>query len=214
MLKVIKVVFSICVFSALFFGCDNTNSLDKENEKISMEDTLSEVSSPNENVNIELLAKEYLSYLSQFDFVALEELNKGGQVLFSPYSYLDTSRMLAFSFLEFNSGFSSENQYNWGTFDGTGDPILLSMKNYFTRFVYDVNYLDDSIEMQIGKVPQRGNGLSNIAELYPAAICVEFYQSPRDEELMGMDWRALILVFEMSDDEIILKAIVHNEWTI
>jgi hypothetical protein len=80
--------------------------------------------------------------------------------------------------------------------------------------VNDVNYLDDAVEITIGEVQQRGNSLSNLTELFPDATYVEFYRPPVDEELMGMDWRSLILVFQLVDDEMTLVAIVHNEWTI
>lgn len=204
---------SAVYFSLLlvFVACRNGVSSNEENIGNTISDTVNGVDS---EMSVELLAQEYLSYLSRLDFLSLEELNNGEHILFSPYLHIDTNTALKFTFLELHNSFKAENKFEWGEYDGTGELISITTEKYFARFVNDVNYLDDAVEMIIGEVKQRGNSISNLTEFFPGATYVEFYRAPVDEELMGMDWRSLILVFEGFGNEIILKAIVHNEWTI
>lgn len=192
-------------------ACGNGESTNEENVGNTISDSISGVDS---EMSIELLAQEYLIYLNRLDFLSLEALNNGERILFSPYLYVDTNTALQFTFLELHNSFKTEQKFDWGEYDGTGELISITTEKYFARFVNDVNYLDDAVEMIIGEVKQRGNSISNLTELFPGATYVEFYRAPVDEELMGMDWRSLILVFQGFGDEIILKAIVHNEWTI
>ena len=204
---------SILVFlPIIFISCSPKESIN-DNLETSI-DTSSFAQSRTHESTLDELANEYLTYLSQSDFLALAELNGSAKVLFSPYLFVDTTSALKFSFQEMLALAGADVSNKWGLYDGSGEPIFLNIQNYFARFVNDVNYLDDTAEINLGEVQQRGNSLSNLTELFPDAEFVEFYKGPVDDELMGMDWRSLILVFQLVHDEIKLVAIVHNEWTI
>ena len=204
---------SILVFlPIIFISCGPKESIN-DNLETSI-DTSSFAQSRTHESTLDELANEYLTYLSQSDFLALAELNGSSKVLFSPYLFVDTTSALKFSFQEMLALAGADVSNKWGLYDGSGEPIFLNIQNYFARFVNDVNYLDDTAEINLGEVQQRGNSLSNLTELFPDAEFVEFYKGPVDDELMGMDWRSLILVFQLVHDEITLVAIVHNEWTI
>lgn len=204
---------SILVFLPILFISCSPNEIVNDNLETS-KDTSSFAQSLTHESTLDELAKEYLTYLSQSDFLALAELNGSTKVLFSPYLFVDTTSALKFSFQELLVLAGSDVSNKWGLYDGSGEPIFLDIQNYFTRFVNDVNYLDDTAEITLGEVQQRGNSLSNLTELFPDGEFVEFYKGPVDDELMGMDWRSLILVFQLVNDEMTLVAIVHNEWTI
>jgi len=205
--------YSILLFLPFVFISCSPNESINDNQESTIDTSLFAQSLTHEST-LDELAKEYLTYLSQSDFLALAELNGSAKVLFSPYLFVDTTSALEFSFQEMLALAGSDVSNKWGLFDGSGEPIFLNIQKYFARFVNDVNYLDDAAEITIGEVQQRGNSLSNLIELFPDATYVEFYRPPVDEELMGMDWRSLILVFQLVDDEMTLVAIVHNEWTI
>jgi hypothetical protein len=205
--------YSILLFLPIIFISCSTNESINDNLETSI-DTSSFAQSLTHESTLDELAKEYLTYLSQSDFLALAELNGSEKVLFSPYLFVDTTSALKFSFQEMLALAGSDVTNKWGLYDGSGEPIFLNIQNYFARFVNDVNYLDDTAEINLGEVQQRGNSLSNLTELFPDAEFVEFYKGPVDDELMGMDWRSLILVFQLVDEEMTLVAIVHNEWTI
>lgn len=214
MLKLSRYYFLLFITVPLFTACENGDSTNLEGEDINSSDTILTADTLEKVISVELLAQEYVTYLSRLDFLSLDELNEGHSVLFSPYLFIDTTSAIQFSFLELHKSLNSENQFDWGEFDGTGEKISMSVENYFNRFVNDVNYLDDKVEMILGEVQPRGNSLSNLSERFPGATFVEFYYPPVSEELMGMDWRSLILVFQSVGDEILLKAVVHNDWTI
>lgn len=46
----------------------------------------------------------------------------------------------------------------WGSYDGTGDPILLTIDDYFKRFVYAADYLEKTDEFFIDRI--RGDAVS------------------------------------------------------
>jgi len=214
MLKSQKIMFFVSMSCFIFSACEgaevevNQHVSQDSSDNQSVIDLISD-----EEVALDVLAKEYLGYLSKFDFVSLQELNGDQKVLFSPYLYVDTSSAKLLTFKEIADLADNNKLLNWGEYDGTGDPIHLSARKYVERFVIDVDYLNDSVEVNIGEVQARGNSLSNLQAIFPSAEFVEFYRGPQDEEMAGMDWRSLILVFEEIQNEMILIAIVHNEWT-
>lgn len=204
---------SILVFLPIIFISCGSNEKNNANQA-SYIDTSSFAQHRTYESTLDELATKYLTYLNQSNFLALAELNGSTKVLFSPYLFVDTTSALKFSFQDLILLGESDVFNKWGVYDGSGEPIFLNIQNYFARFVNDVNYLDDTAEVNLGEVQQRGNSLCNLTELFPDAEFVEFYKGPVDDELMGMDWRSLILVFQLIHDERRLKAIVHNEWTI
>ena len=103
--------------------------------------------------------------------------------------------------------------YTWGEYDGSGFPINLSFADYYTRFVYDQEFVHPHL-VGINNVIGFGNTLVNIADVHPNGSFVEFHFTGFDPQYEGMDWRSLFLVFEQLDGNWVLVGIVHNEWTI
>lgn len=102
---------------------------------------------------------------------------------------------------------------NWGVSDGKGDPIELTLKNYFKRFVYSFNFKDKSTDIHFNKDLAYSNTLNNIKNIHPNADFMEFYHEGT-EEFTGMDWSSLIFYAEKYKNKYYLVAIAHNEWTI
>ena len=102
--------------------------------------------------------------------------------------------------------------YHWGYFDGTGLPIDLSFRDYYIRFVYDVDFAQPEA-IGFGEFIGHGNTLNNIAEVWPSAVTIEYHFSGFDPKYGGMDWRSLRLAFEQSDGVWFLVGIVHAQWT-
>jgi hypothetical protein len=137
--------------------------------------------------------------------------NKG--LRFTPYSYVDLQGDLVFTSQQITTLLQSSQIHNWGSFDGTGDPIQLNFNDYYDRFVYDQDYANPHMignNVEIGA----GNSINNIAQTYPAGVFVEFHFTGFDPQYAGMDWRSLRLVFEDVNGTWYLVGIVHNEWTI
>lgn len=165
-------------------------------------------------MNAEELALVHLRCLARLDFECNDSINEGGKVLFAPYTSFDEASMQRLSFLELWELHAQDSLLNWGEFDGTGEPIEMTAQRYFQRFVFDVNYLDSLVEINSVVLPMRGNSISALEQLFPEGEFVEFYSPPKNPELMGMDWRSLIIVFQQIENQLRLVALVHNEWRI
>jgi hypothetical protein len=101
--------------------------------------------------------------------------------------------------------------YLWGSYDGTGDPIKLSNKDYFRKFIYDDNFSQPK-EINYNTFKPRGNTLNLLPRKYPHAVLVEFYRPAKSSH--GYDWKGLWLVWQKADGQWYLVAIAHDEWTI
>lgn len=133
-------------------------------------------------------------------------------ILFAPYVYIDTETARVFSAAEL-PGMDDATVYNWGSFDGSGEPIRLTFAQYYDRFVYDKDFANAE-EIGMDEVKGSGNTQSNIKELYPDSYLVDYYFSGFDPQYEGMDWASLILVLEQKDGGWYIIAAVHNGWTI
>lgn len=203
-------------------GCEPSSTDDQSNEKQPQEDeqvVSEEGNNEDEDVQeeeeLEMTAIEFAKYVAQnLNKKAFENWNDytAEKVYFSPYSYVDTTKIVSLTKSEFNKFFESEEKINWGYFDGTGEEIKLSIQEYFDRFVTDFDLTAENNQLLKDTIPSRGNALNNVKKVFPNATVVEIHK-PASEESMGMDWRSLMLVIEKVEGTWKLKALVHNEWT-
>ncbi|MEX1192647.1 MAG: hypothetical protein WED10_01280 [Brumimicrobium sp.] len=209
---------SILYLSISFFilSCENENA-EGDSSNISNEETKQvDSKKPNEQAEKEsITAIEFSKEIA--DDLREQKFNNWATfttdtVYFSPYAYIDTNKIKSLSLIEFNRLYDSGEVIEWGTFDGTGEPIMLDLAGYFERFVADFSLLSEENKILKDTIPARGNELNNVAEIFPDATIVEFHK-PASEESGGMDWRSLMLVLVKKDGEWKLRAIVHNEWT-
>jgi hypothetical protein len=103
--------------------------------------------------------------------------------------------------------------YHWGTYDGSGEPIDLTFRQYYDRFVYDVDFAQPDV-VGFNQTVGQGNTINNIATVYPLGVPVEYHFEGFDPQYEGMDWRSLRLVLEEYEGAWYLVGIVHDEWTI
>lgn len=132
---------------------------------------------------------------------------------FSPYAYIDTENDQVFTRDEVANLLEDEKEYEWGKYDGKGNPIKLTFKNYYDEFVYNKDFINPHIignNTSIGE----GNTINNIKKAYPNGKFIEYHFEGSNPEYKGMDWQSLRLVFEQVKDTWYLLGIVHSEWTI
>lgn len=149
------------------------------------------------------------------DFVALASWVGAEGVRFSPYSYVEPEAHVTLSAEELRGVGEGEAEVRtWGHQDGSGDPIDMTVPEYFDRFVYDVAYLEEG-EVAVDERQGHGSSLDNASEVYPDGRIVEYHIPGRNPDYGGMDWRSLRLVFEPGQTgEWRLVGIIHDEWTI
>lgn len=134
-------------------------------------------------------------------------------VRFSPYAYVHLNRDLVFTADEIQNLYKDETKFWWGEYDGSGDLIKLSFKEYFDDFVYDEDFTN-AREIGYNRIIGTGNTLNNNFETYPGSIIVEYHFPGFDPKYGGMDWSSLRLVFEEKDSVWYLVGIIHDQWTI
>ncbi|HKS30170.1 MAG TPA: hypothetical protein VJS44_20265 [Pyrinomonadaceae bacterium] len=129
----------------------------------------------------------------------------------SPYVYVQSSDRV-FTRAQVGSLARDNRRYLWGDADGTGDPIRMTARQFFSRFIYDKDFLR-AREVNYNTVKGRGNTTNNILDFYPNAIAVEYYMAGTNPRYDGMDWGGLWLVFEQKGDEWYLVGLASDEWT-
>ncbi len=66
-------------------------------------------------------------------------------VRFTPYEYVDGQNDKIFTAAEV-LGLGVDNQiYNWGDYDGSGEPIDLDFNDYYNQFIYDEDFINPHI---------------------------------------------------------------------
>jgi hypothetical protein len=160
------------------------------------------------------ISKELLEIFKNKDYSELTRyIHPEMGVRFSPYAYIDTTSDQTFTNSTYNSAVKSTKKRIWGSFDGTGEPIRMKFKEYFKRFVYDVDFLNAE-KTTLNTKSSHGSDLDNLNDIYPGSIYTESYFSGFDEKYGGMDWRALRLVYKEYEGKYYLVGIIHDEWTI
>jgi len=176
--------------------------------------TLQPGSGNGQEISVEDMATEVLTAIKNFDMEKLADAvhpDKG--VRFSPYAFVDVERDLVFTADEVRNLAADTKTYLWGYYDGTGDPIELTFRDYHREFIYDADFLNAE-QVSVNETLGRGNTVNNSFEVYKDAEIVEFYFSGIDPKYEGMDWKSLRLVFEKKDDTWYLVGIIHDQWTI
>jgi hypothetical protein len=153
-----------------------------------------------------------LKALTASDFTALEQyIEPGGQVTFSPYSYIDTTKTLRFSNKMLSEAATGKKMLKWGEYDATGEAIQLTVADYFAQFIQHKPFATaDSI--LVNRSMAAGNMINNISQVFTGTEFVEYYCKGSDE-YAGMDWGALRLIFRKKGDKFYLVGVVSDRWT-
>lgn len=152
--------------------------------------------------------------LKDKDYAALSQyVHPELGVTFTPYSAVDPQVDLTFSADQLAEAAQDQTLYIWGVYDGRGNPIKLTMSDYFSKFVFNADYTAAPY-LSIDQVLAGGNALENVSEAYPDARFVEFHFPGLEESQEGFDWCSLKLVFQVWNGDYKLMGVIHSEWTI
>lgn len=169
-----------------------------------------------ETADVEEQARKSVRVLKEKDMEQLADMAhpvKG--IRFSPYGYVDTQSDLVFRAEQLKELITDKAVYEWGVYDGSGEPIQLTFAEYFAKFIYDADFVQShktAVNREIGQ----GTTRSNLTEVYPPDrhSFVEFHFEGLDPQFEGLDWKSLRLVFEKSNNGWHLVGIVHDQWTV
>lgn len=134
-------------------------------------------------------------------------------VRFSPYSYVNTKDHRVLTPMQVEKALDDKTKYIWGSFDGSGNPINMTFKEYLERFVYSKDYASTD-KIGYNKFLSGGNMINNAFEVYTNAMIVEYYIPGTNPNYGGIDYGSLRLVFEEKGTDWYLVGIIHNQWTI
>ena len=171
---------------------------------------------PADAVNDELIAYAYriLGDIREGDYAALSKaVHPEYGVVFSPYATISLSTDKCFTVSQVAAFGQDDNKYVWGKYDGSGNPIELTVPEYFKAFVFNKDYTL-APEIGIDAIVKSGNSLENITEVFPDVRFVDFYMPGTDSASGGLDWSSLRLGFEEYRGELKLTVVVHSQWTI
>lgn len=108
---------------------------------------------------------------------------------------------------------SNSNQFNFGQSDGSGEPIMLTLQEFFERYVYSHDYLAIDQSSLPNQQIYHSSTLNNIEQIYPNST-IQTHTYPGSSQFDNMDWQKLNLVIEAEPSGFKLKALVNEEWTI
>ena len=163
---------------------------------------------------IEERARETIGFVQVEDFIALSDyVHPIKGVRFSPYTFVDVENDVVLSAEELKNILADSRLFEWGSYDGSGEPISKPFQGYFDEFIYDQEFFS-APEVSYNEPLGTGNTVDNVSEVYPDSIIAEYYFEGFDPEYEGMDWASLKLVFEKYENEWYLVGIIHDSWTI
>jgi hypothetical protein len=162
------------------------------------------------------LTKDILIVLKEKKYDKLVRfIDPDDRIIFSPYGHIDTIndvKLTAIEFLNYVTKDRAKKIY-WGSYDGSGDSITLTVSEYLHKFAYDVDFINAE-KTSLNKKISSGNALNNINAIYKHCVFTESYFSGFEKKFDGMDWRSLILLYKKSNHNLYLVGIIHNQWTI
>lgn len=133
-------------------------------------------------------------------------------LLFSPYAFIQEKSAVTLPVADLTKP-NRQKRYHWGAFDGSGEPIELTLDQYFDKFVYDADFINKGTR-SVNKIQKQGNTINNMHKVFPGSEFVEYHIPGLNPEYRGMDWTTLRLVFTEQAGRTYLSAIIHDSWTI
>ena len=168
---------------------------------------------PPDPLTLEEAAQEVIHVLGDKDLeIVAEFVHPEMGVRFSPYTYVQDSH-LVFMPDELPGLVGSDQVFEWGSFDGSGDPIELTFDEYYERFLYSADFANPEM-MAVNEELGYSSMINNIADYYPGSSFVEYHFSGFEEDYGGLDWVSLRLVFIQEEGTWFLVGLVNDQWTI
>ena len=212
-----KTAFLSFLFSSFFMGCKSPQTHSPVVSGFPTETTaLLPAANVDRKASATLLhrtADTILGALKQRNTALLSRwIHPEWKLHFSPYGYIDKPDGQTLDSSALQTLLKKGTVVYWVPYDGSGDPIDLTLKDYLDGFVLDRDFVQ-APAIAVDSIMGHGNTLLNMKEAYPEARFVEYY-FPGTEAMGYMDWKTLRLLFQQRDGKLWLVCIAHDEWTI
>ncbi|MCI2057439.1 MAG: hypothetical protein LKJ86_09935 [Oscillibacter sp.] len=172
-----------------------------------------ESSGASAETELESAADALLASMASGDFAAVADWAGDGTVAFTPYSTVDPSCDRQVTAAELENFATDTTVYTWGIYDGSGEDIKMTPKEYWDRFVWTADWTKAPL-VSVNETHAGGNSPENVEDAYPACSYVEYYYDGIDPQFGGADWCALKLVFTNQNGGWQLCGIIHSEMTL
>ena len=203
-------------------GDEDTTGIDRSERHDSLEvpkpadtETTFVITPANKDSVLSAMTKEVLTLFKNKDYERLDSfIHPEEGIRFSPYGTVLPKEDKKFSRAEFKDLITANRnkKIEWCSYDGSGNPILLTPGEYFGKFVYDGNFLNPQkagVNIKFGT----GNSINNLKTAYPGAEFTENYLDGTKKK-GGVDWRSVRLVYKLENGRYYLVGIIHDQWTI
>ena len=163
-------------------------------------------------------SKDVLKLIRLANFKGLSKyVHESRGLKFSPYddvyeSGFDTTK---FDKQNVKNFMNSKKIYNWGIYDGSGLEIKLTPREYYKRFIYDIDFEKKSDIVFVGNIESKATedidiDLKYIFKTYPNATIVHHYYKGSSNNGF-CDFKKLTLIFEQIEKKWFLVGIIHGE---
>lgn len=92
--------------------------------------------------SIKATGRQILVFLKEGNYSELIKYFSNEGVIFSPYGFIDTVKCKKLTPTDFIESVNKKWVLTWGSYDGTGEPIKLTIPAYLKKFVYNADYLN------------------------------------------------------------------------
>ena len=133
-------------------------------------------------------------------------------VTFSPYIFVSPKDNLTFRAGQIRHLANHPKKWDWGQFDGTGDPMKLTWNQFRQNILVPRAYLPSADE-SFNQIHHNGNIPNNVDEAYPGAIIARYYLTGANPDYGGLDWRALYLAWRPVGQTWYLVGIAGDQWS-
>ena len=207
-----KIFVLIFIVSVLAVACNNASKNNSDSEKKN-DSTAASVKDSVTDEDLIQNAKMIVKHFKNKEYNQIAEYVGQQGLRFSAYAFVDTTKDVVLNAQQIRNAATSKDVHIWGAFDGSGDPIKMTIQEFFADFVIDADFLNKG-KISINNFSQRGNTINNIREAYSDCKWIEFFIDGENPEYCGLDWKALRLVFRQVEGKAWLVGVVHDEWTI
>jgi len=159
------------------------------------------------------LAYDVLGYVKDGDFEALSGVvHPEFGIVFSPYATVSLATNKCFRAEQVAVFGTDSKLYVWGVYAGSGEPIELTVADYFSMFLTDKDYQAAPI-VGVNHIVRSGNALENFTDEFKDVQFIDFHipGSPVNGD-DDYDWSSLRIGFEEYDGRLWLTVILHSQW--